>query len=137
MAAELRLFPPFRLDSHNEQLWRGSEEIRLRRKTFAVLRHLVERPGQLVTKAALLDAVWPDVSVSDSMPAISVRELRKALGDAVQAPRFGVDLAEHLLGEVETLLSLVGAARVVLGHHERAYTRLGSPSSTELVRFSS
>ena len=88
VAAELRLFPPFRLDPINEQLWRGGEEIRLRRKTFAVLRHLVERPGQLVTKAALLDAVWPDVSVSDSMPAISVRELRKALGDAAQTPRF-------------------------------------------------
>jgi DNA-binding winged helix-turn-helix (wHTH) protein/tetratricopeptide (TPR) repeat protein len=88
VAEELRLFPPFRLDSNNEQLWRGSKEIRLRRKTFAVLRHLVEHPGQLVTKAALLDAVWPDVSVSDSMPAISVRELRKALGDAADTPRF-------------------------------------------------
>jgi predicted ATPase/DNA-binding winged helix-turn-helix (wHTH) protein len=86
--AELRIFAPFRLDPGNEQLWRGSQEVRLRRKTFAVLRHLVERPGQLVTKAALLDAVWPDVSVSDSMPAISVRELRKALGDAAEKPRF-------------------------------------------------
>jgi len=88
VAVELRLFPPFRLDSNNEQLWRGSKEVRLRRKTFAVLRHLVEHPGQLVTKAALLDTVWPDVSVSDSMPAISVRELRKALGDAAESPRF-------------------------------------------------
>jgi DNA-binding winged helix-turn-helix (wHTH) protein/tetratricopeptide (TPR) repeat protein len=88
VVAELRLFPPFRLDPTNEQLWCGSREIRLRRKTFAVLRHLVERPGQLVTKASLLDAVWPDVSVSDSMPAISVRELRKALGDAAQTPCF-------------------------------------------------
>ncbi len=88
MTAELRLFPPFRLDSTNEQLWRGTTEIRLRPKTFAVLRHLVEHPGQLVTKAALLDAVWPNVSVSDSMPAISVRELRKALGDDADSPRF-------------------------------------------------
>jgi DNA-binding winged helix-turn-helix (wHTH) protein len=81
-------FPPFRLDSSNEQLWRGSKEIRLRGKTFAVLRYLVERPGQLVSKAALLDAVWPDISVSDSMPAISVHELRKVLGDDAQTPRF-------------------------------------------------
>jgi predicted ATPase/DNA-binding winged helix-turn-helix (wHTH) protein len=88
VAAELRLFPPFKLDANNERLWRGNREIRLRRKTFAVLRHLAERPGELVTKAALLDAVWPDVSVSDSMPAISVRELRKALGDAAESPRF-------------------------------------------------
>jgi DNA-binding winged helix-turn-helix (wHTH) protein len=84
----MHFFPPFRLDSKNEQLWRGSEEVRLRRKTFAVLRYLVQHPGELVTKAVLLDSVWPDVSVSDSMPAISVRELRKALGDADATPRF-------------------------------------------------
>ena len=88
MAAELRSFPPFRLDSKNEQLWRENEEVRLRRKTFAVLRHLAEHPGELVTKAALLDAIWPDVSVSDSMPAHSVRELRKVLGDTAHTPRF-------------------------------------------------
>jgi DNA-binding winged helix-turn-helix (wHTH) protein/tetratricopeptide (TPR) repeat protein len=88
VAAELRSFPPFKLDSKNEQLWRENEEVRLRRKTFAVLRHLAEHPGELVTKAALLDAIWPDVSVSDSMPAHSVRELRKALGDTAHTPRF-------------------------------------------------
>ncbi len=52
-------FASFRLDSANEQLWCGRREIRLRRKTFEVLRYLVEHPAQLVTKGALLDAVWP------------------------------------------------------------------------------
>jgi DNA-binding winged helix-turn-helix (wHTH) protein/tetratricopeptide (TPR) repeat protein len=88
VTAKLSVFAPFKLDTSNEQLWRGSQEIRLRRKTFAVLRYLVEHPGQLVTKATLLDAVWSDVAVSDSMPAISVREVREALGDDVSAPRF-------------------------------------------------
>jgi predicted ATPase/DNA-binding winged helix-turn-helix (wHTH) protein len=88
MTGDLRSFSPFHLDAKNEQLWRDNGEVRLRRKTFAVLRYLVEHPGELVTKAALLDAVWPDVSVSDSMPAISVRELRKALGDDAENPRF-------------------------------------------------
>ncbi len=88
MTAELCFFPPFRLDSKNEQLWCENKEVRLRRKTFAVLRHLAEHPGELVTKAALLDAIWPDVSVSDSMPAHSVRELRKVLGDTAHTPRF-------------------------------------------------
>jgi DNA-binding winged helix-turn-helix (wHTH) protein len=83
-----RLFPPFRLDLVNAQLWRGDQEIRLRRKTFDVLRYLVDHPGQLVTKEALLDAVWAEVTVSDSMPAICVTELRKALGDEASIPRF-------------------------------------------------
>ena len=83
-----RFFPPFHLDSVNAQLWRGEEEISLRRKTFDVLLYLVDHAGQLVTKAALLDAIWSEVTVSDSMPAICVAELRKALGDEAKIPRF-------------------------------------------------
>ena len=82
------LFPPFRLDPVNAQLWKGVHELSLRPKTFEVLRYLVEHPGQLVTKAALLDAVWTDVSVSESMPAVCVKELRRALGDEARTPRF-------------------------------------------------
>src|SRR5688572_20650179 len=82
------LFPPFRLDSLNEQLWRGTEEISLRRKTFAVLRCLVEHPGRLVTKEHLLEAVWSGTYVSDSLPTTCIRELRKALGDEPKTPRF-------------------------------------------------
>jgi len=60
----------------------------LRGKTFAVLRFLVDHPGQLVTKAALLDAVWAQTSVSDTMPTICVGELRKALSDDARIPKF-------------------------------------------------
>ena len=83
-----RFFPPFRLDPVNAQLWRGDQEVRLRRKTFDVLLYLVDHPGQLVTKAALLDAIWAEVAVSDTMPATCVAELRKALGDEKSGPRF-------------------------------------------------
>lgn len=44
------VFHPFRLDRVNERLWRGSELIPLRPKSFAVLRYLVEHRGQLVSK---------------------------------------------------------------------------------------
>jgi DNA-binding winged helix-turn-helix (wHTH) protein/predicted ATPase len=82
------LFPPFRLDALNEQLWRGTEEISLRRKTFAVLRYLVEHAGRLVTKEQLLEAVWSGTYVSESLPTTCIREVRKALGDEAKTPRF-------------------------------------------------
>jgi DNA-binding winged helix-turn-helix (wHTH) protein len=89
MPTELeRVFSPFRLDPANAQLWQDDKAISLRRKTYEVLRYLVDHPGQLVTKAALLDAVWAEVAVSDTMPAICVGELRKAMGDDPQTPRF-------------------------------------------------
>ncbi len=81
------LFPPFRLDSANAQLWRNDKEIVLRRKTFEVLCYLTEHHGQLVTKDALLNAVWAGVAVSDSMPAICVSELHRVLGDEAKTPK--------------------------------------------------
>src|SRR5215475_3788292 len=82
------LFPPFRIDPGNAQLWRGEEEISLRRKSFDVLRYLIDHPGELVTKAMLLEAIWAGVNVSDSMPANCVAEIRRALGDDANTPRF-------------------------------------------------
>ena len=35
-----------RLDAANQLLWRGSRLIPLRQKSFAVLKYLLERPGQ-------------------------------------------------------------------------------------------
>src|SRR5262245_42286896 len=81
-------FGEFRLDVKNAQLWRGMHEIALRPKAFAVLAHLVEHAGQLVTKQQLLDAAWPGTFVTDAVLKDSIRQLREALGDDADAPRF-------------------------------------------------
>jgi len=81
-------FPPFRLDLDDERLWRDGAAIRLRPKTFAVLRLLVGRPGQLVTKDEIWSTVWPATTVGDDTLTKSVRELRQAFGDDPAAPRF-------------------------------------------------
>jgi DNA-binding winged helix-turn-helix (wHTH) protein len=101
-----RHFSGFRLDLANEQLWRGEEKIRLRRKTFEVLRHLVDRPGQLVTKQALLDGVWAEAAVSDSMPSICVAGLRGALGDDARTPT----LIETVHGRVRFIARVLTTA---------------------------
>ncbi len=81
-------FAHFCVDLANEQLWRGNQPIPLRRQTFAVLRYLVEHAEQVVSKATLLDALWPGVYVTDMAPMICIRELRKALGDDARVPQF-------------------------------------------------
>lgn len=82
------VFAPFRLDTLNQCLWRGARAIPLTPKTFAVLRYLVERPGQLVTKEELLNAVWPGTYVSDAALKVCIRRLRTVLGDQPHAARF-------------------------------------------------
>jgi DNA-binding winged helix-turn-helix (wHTH) protein/predicted ATPase len=82
------LFPPFRLDAANQRLWRGDEALPLRPKTFAVLTHLLDRPGQLVTKEEFLEACWPDTAMTYTVLKVCIREIRETLGDNPKAPRF-------------------------------------------------
>jgi DNA-binding winged helix-turn-helix (wHTH) protein len=81
-------FPPFRLDPINERLLRDQEAIPLRPKSFAVLQYLAERPNKLVRKEELIEAVWPETYVTDTLLKGCVTEIRKALGDDPVAPRF-------------------------------------------------
>jgi DNA-binding winged helix-turn-helix (wHTH) protein len=85
-AGENITFGRFRLDLTNECLWQGTRAISLRPKAFAVLKLLVERPGMLVTKQQVLDAVWPDTFVGDAVLKDSIRQLREALHDDAAEP---------------------------------------------------
>jgi class 3 adenylate cyclase/tetratricopeptide (TPR) repeat protein len=82
------VFPPFRLDLEHEQLWRGTDQVPLRPKAFAVLHYLAAHAPRLVTAADLLQAVWKDAYVSEGLLRGYIRELRAVLGDEAQAPRF-------------------------------------------------
>src|SRR5213592_126273 len=81
-------FGPFRLDSEHACLWYEAQAVALPPKAFDVLHYLVTHPDRLVTKDTLLDAVWPETAVSDAVVRVAIGELRRALGDTVQAPRF-------------------------------------------------
>jgi predicted ATPase len=82
------VFGDFRLDAAGERLWHEGNAIALRPKAFAALKYFAERPGQLVTKQQLLDAVWPDTFVGDAVLKDTVRQLRDALGDDAAKPRY-------------------------------------------------
>ncbi len=76
------------MDLANEHLCRGTEVIRLRPKTFAVLRYLTAHAGQLVTKDELLTMIWPETVVSEAALTVCIGELRQALGDNAKPPTF-------------------------------------------------
>ena len=81
-------FGEFRLDAGSGQLYRNDAPVPLTPKAYAVLGYLAARPGRLVPKQELLDAVWPGVFVGDAVLKVAVREIRKALGDNTEHPRF-------------------------------------------------
>ena len=73
-------FDRYVLDLDRGCLLLDGSEIALRPKTFAVLYHLVENSGRLVSKDELFAAVWPNLAVTDDALVQSVGELRRGLG---------------------------------------------------------
>jgi len=82
------VFGNFRLDLVNECLWRNEQAIAIAPKEFAVLLYLVRNPGRLVTKEELIEAVWPETTVTDGVLKVSIRKIRAMLDDDSKAPHF-------------------------------------------------
>src|SRR5262245_28663027 len=81
-------FSHFKIDPASGQLYGESGPISLTPKALSLLEYLAARPGRLVKKSELLDAVWPGVFVADGALKVCIREIRRALGDDAHAPRF-------------------------------------------------
>ncbi|HWW83088.1 MAG TPA: FHA domain-containing protein [Vicinamibacterales bacterium] len=77
-------FDAFTLDVSRGCLRRGADDIKLRPKSFDVLRYLVENPGRLVSKEELIRAVWRDAFVTDNSIVQCLIEIRRALRDDAQ-----------------------------------------------------
>src|SRR5881296_1775594 len=88
----MREFPPFRLDTVNQCLWRGDgaaeERVLLAPKAFDVLRYLVEHPGRLVAHDELLEALWPKTYVQPEVLKSHIAAIRAVLGDDTRKPMF-------------------------------------------------
>jgi DNA-binding winged helix-turn-helix (wHTH) protein/tetratricopeptide (TPR) repeat protein len=73
---------PFRLDTQDDLLLRGSNPVALGRRAIALLRALVERAGALVSKDTLIEAAWPGQAVEESNLTVQIAALRRVLGEA-------------------------------------------------------
>jgi DNA-binding winged helix-turn-helix (wHTH) protein len=85
--ARLR-FDRFELDEADARLTCAGEPVPLAPKPFAVLCTLARSPRKLVTKNALLDAVWGHRFVAESVLKSAISEVRAALGDDPKQPRY-------------------------------------------------
>jgi TolB-like protein/DNA-binding winged helix-turn-helix (wHTH) protein len=84
-AIELRA-ATYCLDLRAEQLLRDGEPVDLTGKPLQVLRELMTHPGRLVTKTALMEAVWDGRPLSDATLTTAMRTVRRALGDDARDP---------------------------------------------------
>ncbi len=78
----------FEFDLEREQLRLGAAPVELSRKSCQVLAYLIRNRGRTVYRDELMQRLWPDVVVTEGSLTQAIWEIRRALGDALTAPRF-------------------------------------------------
>jgi TolB-like protein/DNA-binding winged helix-turn-helix (wHTH) protein len=88
-------FGPYRANTVDLELRKGGIRIRLQPKPFQVLKVLLERAGQSVSREELKTLLWaPDIFVDfDHGLNTAVNKIREALSDSAEEPRYIETLA--------------------------------------------
>jgi TolB-like protein/Flp pilus assembly protein TadD len=79
--AKIHTFGPFRLDVDAGILFHGAEPTELGQRAVVLLRLLLERAGEPVSKDALIEAAWPGLAVEDSNLTVQIAALRRVFED--------------------------------------------------------
>jgi DNA-binding winged helix-turn-helix (wHTH) protein len=84
------VFGVFEFDLETGELQSRGHNVRLQEQPRQVLRMLVARPGELITREALKKGVWPDETFVDFEAGLNVvvNKLRHVLRDSAASPRF-------------------------------------------------
>ncbi len=83
-------FEAFELDLAAGELQRNKRKVRLPEQQFQILRMLLLRQGQMVSREEIRKRLWPNDTVVEFDRSINaaIMKLRSALGDSADAPRF-------------------------------------------------
>lgn len=81
------LFAGCVFDEANWILLVDGRGVAIETKPLELLRALLLRGGELVSKDELLDQIWPDVTVVEASLTTAVHKLRSAVGDELREPQ--------------------------------------------------
>jgi len=83
-------FGGFQLDTQRELLFKDGSKVRLPGKVFQTLVALLEKPGEVVTREALREKLWPEGTFVnyDANVNTTVNKLRLVLGDSSDQPAY-------------------------------------------------
>jgi len=83
-------FGPFEVDFRIGELRKEGRRVGLQEQPFQVLSTLLERPGEMVTRAELQKKLWPSDTFVDFDHGLNsaVARLREALNDSAERPKY-------------------------------------------------
>jgi len=141
--SDIFLFEPFRLDRRG--LFRREEgggfvPLNLGSRAADILRTLVERAGELVSKEEIIAAVWPGTVVEDSNLTVQISALRRFLDERpaersyIQAvPGRGYRFVATVT-RLQPLGATVSASEAVAGSLDLAFLDLGEQQVENIAR---
>lgn len=88
MALERIQIGDWECEPQANRLTRGGDVAELEPQVMDLLLVFADRPGQVLTKAEILEAVWGEVIVNDDALSRALWKLRRALGDDAKSPRY-------------------------------------------------
>lgn len=98
---------PLELDRQARRVTLSGRELSLTAKAISVLEYLMLHPDEVLSRERLLDAVWGwDYPAATRAVDTRIAELRRALGDDAERPRF----IETLIGQGYRFVGRVGVA---------------------------
>jgi DNA-binding winged helix-turn-helix (wHTH) protein len=81
-------FGNFTLDTATRQLLSGNTEVHLSPKAFELLVALIGERSRAISKAELMQKLWPSTFVEETNIAGLIAEIRRALHDSTSDPQF-------------------------------------------------
>lgn len=81
-------FGSFQIEPRTWLLTRDGSPVDLSPRLVEILGHIVSRGGQIVTKEELLEEFWTDVNVTENTLTRAIADIRKAIGDDANAPKY-------------------------------------------------
>ncbi len=84
------IFGPFTLDLKAGELHRDGHAILLQDQPFLILKMLLERPGDVVTREEMRRTLWPNDTIVEFDQSINaaIKKLRLALQDSAEEPQY-------------------------------------------------
>ena len=81
-------FGPYQIDPRTWLLSQGGRAVDLSPRLVEILAFIISKSGQIVTKDELLEKFWPDTHVTENTLTRAVADIRKAIDEDANAPKY-------------------------------------------------
>lgn len=103
-------FDAFEVHVYSGELRKNGKPVRLQEQPFQILRALLEKPGEIVSREELKQQLWPADTFVDFDDGLNtaVKKLRDTLGDSSERPRYIETIPRRgyrFIGELDPLKS--------------------------------